>query len=50
MYYVQAMKLMHFYEMRDAKLNSVGEICIFLVVLENHSNVSCEGGALMPQP
>ena len=33
--------------MRDAKLNSVSEICISLVVLKKHSNVSYGGGALM---
>ena len=33
--------------MRDAKLNSVSEICISLVVLKNNSNVSYGGGALM---
>ena len=33
--------------MRDAKLTSVSEICISLVVLKKHSNVPYGGGALM---
>ena len=33
--------------MRDAKLNSVGKICISLVVLKKHSNVSYKGGAIV---